>query len=50
MKIISLTQESKEELLRTLAMRSTDSFAEQQAKVDAIVSDVRKRGEGGLFE
>lgn len=50
MKIISLTQESKEELLRTLAMRSTDSFAEQQAKVDAIVSDVRKRGDEALFE
>ena len=50
MKIIPLTKESKEELLRTLAMRSTDSFAEQQAAVDKIVRDVRERGDAALFE
>ena len=50
MKIISLTKESKEELLQTLAMRSTDSFAKQQETVDAIVQDVRRRGDEAVFE
>ncbi len=50
MKIISLTKESKEELLQTLAMRSTDSFAKQQEAVDAIVQDVRRRGDEAVFE
>lgn len=50
MKIISLTKESKKELLQTLAMRSTDSFAKQQEAVDAIVQDVRRRGDEAVFE
>ncbi len=50
MKVISLTKESKEELLQTLAMRSTDSFAKQQEAVDAIVQDVRRRGDEAVFE
>ena len=49
MKIIALTKESKEELLDTLAMRSTNAFSEQQAKVDAIVADVRKNGDAAVF-
>ena len=50
MKIIALTKESKDELLRTLAMRSTDSFAKQQAAVDEIVRNVRERGDAAVFE
>ena len=50
MKIIPLTKESKEELLRTLAMRSTDSFVKQQAAVDEIVRNVRERGDEAVFE
>ena len=50
MKIIALTKESKDELLRTLAMRSTDSFAKQQAAVDEIVRYVRERGDASVFE
>ena len=50
MKIIPLTRESKEELLRTLAMRSTDSFVKQQAAVDEIVRNVRERGDEAVFE
>ena len=40
MKIIPLTKESKDEFLRTLAIRSTDSFTKQQAAVDEIVREV----------
>ncbi|MBO4652702.1 MAG: histidinol dehydrogenase [Lachnospiraceae bacterium] len=50
MKIIPLTNESKDELLRTLAMRSTDSFTKQQAAVDEIVRNVRERGDAAVFE
>ena len=49
MKIIPLTKESKQELLDTLAMRSTNAFAKQQEAVDAIVRDVRERGDEAVF-
>ena len=49
MKIIPLTKESKQELLDTLAMRSTNAFAKQQEAVDAIVRDVRERGDEEVF-
>ncbi|MBP5410584.1 MAG: histidinol dehydrogenase [Lachnospiraceae bacterium] len=50
MKIIPLTKESKDEFLRTLAIRSTDSFTKQQAAVDEIVREVRARGDEAVFE
>ena len=49
MKIIPLTKESKQELLDTLALRSTNAFAKQQEAVDAIVRDVRERGDEAVF-
>jgi histidinol dehydrogenase len=38
------------ELQDTLRRRSTNSFSEQQAKVDKIVADIRERGDEALFE
>ncbi|MBO4627701.1 MAG: histidinol dehydrogenase [Lachnospiraceae bacterium] len=49
MKILNLTKESKEELLRTLAERSTESFQKQQDAVDAIVRDVKANGDEAVF-
>jgi len=49
MKIRNLTRESKEELLRTLAERSTDSFRKQQEDVDEIVREVRAGGDKAVF-
>ena len=49
MKILNLTKESKEELLRTLAERSTESFQKQQDAVDAIVRDVKAKGDAAVF-
>ena len=49
MKILNLTKESKEELLRTLAERSTESFQKQQDAVDAIVRDVKANGDAAVF-
>ncbi len=49
MKILNLTKESKEELLRTLAERSTESFQKQQDAVDATVRDVKANGDAAVF-
>ena len=49
MKILNLTKESKEELLWTLAERSTESFQKQQDAVDAIVRDVKANGDAAVF-
>ncbi len=49
MKLLNLTKESKEELLRTLAERSTESFQKQQDAVDAIVRDVKAKGDAAVF-
>ncbi len=38
------------ELQDTLRRRSTNSFSEQQGKVDKIVADIRERGDEALFE
>ncbi|WP_026508651.1 histidinol dehydrogenase [Butyrivibrio sp. MC2013] len=50
MKIIELNNESKNELLDILQKRSTQGFAEYEEKVDAIIADVRQRGDEALFE
>ena len=50
MKIVNLNAQTEKELQETLRKRSTNSFSEQQAKVDAIVADIRERGDEALFE
>ena len=50
MKIVRLNAQTEKELQDTLRRRSTNSFSEQQAKVDAIVADIRERGDEALFE
>ncbi|MBO4668531.1 MAG: histidinol dehydrogenase [Lachnospiraceae bacterium] len=49
MKIVRLNAQTEKELQDTLRRRSTNSFSEQQAKVDAIVADIRERGDEALF-
>ncbi|MBO4485354.1 MAG: histidinol dehydrogenase [Lachnospiraceae bacterium] len=50
MKIVRLNAQTEKDLQDTLRRRSTNSFSEQQAKVDAIVADIRERGDEALFE
>lgn len=50
MKTVRLNAQTEMELQDTLRRRSTNSFSEQQAKVDIIVADIRERGDEALFE
>lgn len=50
MKTVRLNTQTEKELQETLRKRSTNSFSEQQAKVEAIVADIRERGDEALFE
>lgn len=50
MKTVRLNAQTEMELQDTLRRRSTNSFSEQQAKVDKIVADIRERGDVALFE
>lgn len=50
MEIFELTRENQEKLKEVLAMRSTNSFGEIEARVAAIIEDVKKRGDAALFE
>lgn len=50
MKTVRLNAQTEMELQDTLRRRSTNSFSEQQAKVDKIVADIRERGDAALFE
>lgn len=50
MKTVRLNAQTEMELQDTLRKRSTNSFSEQQAKVDRIVADIRERGDEALFE
>lgn len=50
MKTVRLNAQTEMELQDTLRRRSTNSFSEQQAKVDRIVADIRERGDEALFE
>lgn len=49
MKTVTLTDATRKELLDTLKKRSTNSFAEQEQKVAAIIEDVRKNGDKAVF-
>ena len=50
MKTVRLNAQTEMELQDTLRRRSTNSFSEQQGKVDKIVADIRERGDEALFE
>ena len=50
MKIISLNENTRRELLEMLAKRSPSAYGEYEARVLAIVEDVRKRRDEALFE
>ncbi|MBR3069730.1 MAG: histidinol dehydrogenase [Lachnospiraceae bacterium] len=49
MKIIELTEESRENLLENLKKRSPSGFEAYEKNVREIVEDVRKRGDEALF-
>lgn len=50
MRIVSLTEESKENLLESLLKRSPSHYGEFEGRVAAIVEDVRKRRDEAVFE
>ncbi len=50
MEIFELTKENQKKLKEVLAKRSTNSFGEIESRVNAIIEDVKKRGDAALFE
>ncbi len=50
MKIIELNAQNHAELKATLQKRSTEHFADIEEKVNAILEDVKKRGDEALFD
>lgn len=50
MRIVTLTEDTKQNLLEDLLKRSPHSYGEYEAKVQAIVEDVRKRKDEAVFE
>ena len=50
MRIVTLTQESKDNLLEDLLKRSPNNYGTYEDKVAAIVDDVRKRRNEAVFE
>ncbi len=50
MKIIKLTEKSREDLLEKLLMRSPSHFEAYEQNVRSIVEDVKSRGDEALFE
>ncbi len=50
MKIIKLTQESKDSLLNDLLKRSPNNYGQYEKTVQDIISDVRENGDATLFE
>ena len=50
MRIVTLTQESKDNLLEDLLKRSPNNYGTYEEKVAAIVDDVRKRRNEAVFE
>lgn len=50
MRIVTLTQESKDNLLEDLLKRSPNNYGAYEDKVAAIVDDVRKRKNEAVFE
>lgn len=50
MKIINLTQESKDSLLNDLLKRSPNNYGQYEKTVQDIIADVRENGDATLFE
>jgi histidinol dehydrogenase len=50
MRIVKLNRDSKRDLLANLLKRSTTQYPEYEAKVAAIVGDVKERGDEAVFE
>ena len=50
MRIVKLTQESKENILENLLKRSPNSYGQFEEAVNDILSDIRNRGDEALFE
>ena len=50
MKIVSLTEETKQNILENLLKRSPNQYGNYEAAVKEIIDDVRKRGDEALFE
>lgn len=50
MRIVKLTEETKQDLLSTLLKRSPNQYGEYEQTVSQIVEDVRQRGDDALFE
>lgn len=50
MRIVKLNEETKKDILTNLLKRSPNNFGEYASTVDAIVNDVRDRGDAALFE
>lgn len=50
MRIVTLTEESKQNLLEDLLKRSPHNYGEYEDRVAAIVEDVRKRKNAAVFE
>ncbi len=50
MRIIKLTQESKDSLLNDLLKRSPNNYGQYEKTVNDIIADVRKNGDDVLFE
>ena len=50
MRTIKLTEETKKDLLSALLKRSPKQYGEYESRVEAILSDVEKRGDEAVFE
>ena len=50
MRTVQLDRDSKRDLLANLLKRSTTQYPEYEAKVAAIVEDVKQRGDAAVFE
>lgn len=49
MKLVKLTQETKQDILNHLLKRSPNNYGEFEARVDAIIQEVRAHGDEALF-
>ena len=49
MKIVTLTEESKQNLLENLLKRSPQNYGEYEGRVAEIVENVRARGDEAVF-
>ena len=50
MKTVRLNNDTKQDLMKKLLKRSTTQYPEYEAKVAAIIEDVKKRGDEAVFE